>query len=51
MGNSTNCLELCANTRGRHQDKEAVLEALGLGPIKQLKQQQLAEDILAGRLD
>ena len=38
MGASECCLEMCATRAGRtSQDKEAVLEALGIGPIKDLK--------------
>ena len=43
MNNST-CWELCANTSSRHQDKDAVLEALGIGSLKQIKREQMEQD-------
>ena len=38
------------NERKNPQDKEAVLEAMGIGPIRQLKQEQMQEDQLLGKL-
>ena len=49
MGNSNCGLEICVNRTDRHQDKDAVLESLGIGPIKDLKRQQLLEDELTGK--
>ena len=51
MGTSNSCLEMCANSSSRHQDKEQVLEALGIiSQLKQLKKEQNLEDFLAGKL-
>ena len=50
MGTSNSCLEMCANQRTRHEDKDQVLEALGIGPIKIIKKEQNLEDFLAGKL-
>ena len=50
MGASrSSCLELCANRTSRHQDKDAVLESLGIGNLKQIKRDQLTEDQIAGK--
>ena len=44
-------MEICANSSSRHQDKEQVLEDLGIiGQLKLLKKEQNLEDILAGKL-
>ena len=48
MGNST-CWELCANSNSRHQDKDAVLEALGIGSLKQIKREQMEQDQQSGK--
>ena len=44
VGNSSTCWELCANSSSRHQNKDAVLEALGIGSLKQIKREQMEED-------
>ena len=49
MGARTSCLELCASTRNDRSDRNEVLEALGIGPLQALKQQQLQEDEIAGK--
>ena len=41
---------MCANERARHEDKDQVLEELGIGPIKMLKKEQNLEDFLAGKI-
>ena len=51
MGTSNGCLEMCANQRSRHEDKDEVLEALGIGPIKALKKAQNLEDFREGKLE
>ena len=49
MGTSNSCLEMCASQRTRQEDKDQVLEALGIGPMKMLKKEQNMEDLLSGK--
>ena len=50
MGVQNCSLDLCATSSRKGEDKESVLNALGIGPMKEIKREQMLEDYQKGKL-